>query len=132
MDIQRLKQLLRQITEYSQMINLHPNKATDVNFEICWVRVDLDAADFYRTELVGIVKEYPNPRKLMNDASCIEVGQQLGGEDGQEMAFRLFALGYKLGWWELLTPDLVLHRESWQGIALARQGGISISGFNLH
>jgi len=90
------------------------------------VGVDKDKANERRQDLIDILNEYPNPERLKGGPSYIEVGAEVGD---QGMAFKLFAVGQVLGFWDIITPARM-------GITgpmadqMAGQGFVMITGFN--
>jgi hypothetical protein len=60
------------------------------------------AAEEHREELIEVLRSYPQPDRLAGGPSYIEVGGEIGSQDG---AFRLFALGQALGLWHVITPE---------------------------
>lgn len=61
-----------------------------VDLEFLVIGVDKAAAEKHRTELISILKTYPDPDRLAGGPSYIEVGAEIGD---QGAAFQLFALG---------------------------------------
>lgn len=78
-----------------------PAELTKVDVEFMVVGVDKDLAATFKEELVRIMTTYPKLERLAGGPSYIEVGGELGSQDG---ALRLFALGEVLGLWKVLTP----------------------------
>jgi hypothetical protein len=83
----------------------HQNEALPhlekVDVEFMVIGVDKTLAEKNRAELISILKTYPNPSRLAQGPSYIEVGAEIGD---QGMAFQLFALGKVLGLWKVITP----------------------------
>ena len=95
----------------------------DCHFMI--IGVNKAKAEEVRDELVLLLYDYPGSR-LAEGLSFIEVGGMLGD---QEMAFRLFALGKVLGFWEIITPEFLGVIGS-DADELAGSGMIFTSGYN--
>ena len=96
----------------------------DVHFMI--IGVNRKRAEQYKYEIIKILKNYPdNSNPLKNGPSYIHVGAVL---DNQEKAFRLFALGKVLGFWQVFTPE-VLGIKGEEANHLAGLGFVYISGF---
>ena len=89
------------------------------------VGVKKDEAQKLREELVRVLEEYPQPDRLAQGPSYIEVGGVVGSQDS---ALRLFALGESLGFWFVLTPETIGYTGA-QANYLADKGFVMISGF---
>jgi hypothetical protein len=96
----------------------------DVEFEI--IGVHKATAEHHRDELVKLLQDYPEPDRLAAGPSYIEVGATIGS---QSNAFRLFAVGKVLGFWDVITPAL-FGMSGDQARQMAGNGFIMISGFN--
>jgi len=96
-----------------------------IDMEMLVIGVDRAKAQQHRDELVSILREYPEPERLANGPSYIEVGAVIGD---QGAAFQLFALGQVLDFWQVITPTkLGLTGET--AMEAAGRGFIMISGF---
>jgi len=84
---------MRHVSESSdEIVDLH-FIAVGVN------RVEADRRrDEFREEMQNYVRAHP---RFLQGTSYIEVGGEIGD---QELAFRLFALGKVLGFWDLIGP----------------------------
>ena len=89
------------------------------------VGVRKDRAQELRRDLVNLLGQYPQPDRLSQGPSYIEIGEVVGGQD---RALRLFALGESLGLWKVITPEKlgITGREADE---LAGRGMVMISGF---
>lgn len=96
----------------------------DVSFVV--IGVEKQTAEEIRPGLIEILDAYPQPERLKGGPSYIEVGAELGSQDA---AFRLFALGQVLGFWEVITPEKLGITGS-QARELAGMGMVMISGYN--
>jgi hypothetical protein len=81
---------------------VHDREKVDVVFFT--VGVDKAVAERRRPELEAVLAEYPEPDRLIQGPSFIEVGAVVGD---QEMALRLFGLGKALGMWDVITPAVM-------------------------
>lgn len=96
-----------------------------VDMEFLVIGVDKTAAEAHRDELVEILKTYPEPERLANGPSYIEVGAVIGD---QGAAFQLFALGKVLELWGVVTPaSMGITGE--QAHMMAGQGFIMMTGW---
>ena len=91
------------------------------------IGVNKQKAEQYREELIGILKEYPEPERLAGGPSYIEVGGMLGD---QGAAFQLFALGEVLGLWKVITGKM-LGMDDETARQMAGSGMVMISGFKI-
>ena len=91
------------------------------------VGVDKTKAEQHRSELIEILKTYPDPDRLAGGPSYIEVGGVIGD---QGAAFQLFAIGQVLGFWKVITPE-TLGFNSEVGSKMAGNGYVMISGFEV-
>ena len=66
------------------------------------VAVHRKNAEKWKDKLISILKELPRPNKTGMIYNYINVGAIVGG---QNIAFRLFALGEFLGLWRIQTPQ---------------------------
>lgn len=95
--------------------------------DLCFIEIGVDkaAAERHRDELISMLKAWPNPDRLADGPSYIEVGAEIGD---QGAAFQLFALGQVLGLWRVITPELLgLTGEAAR--QAAGSGYIMITGF---
>lgn len=90
------------------------------------VGVDKEIAEQYREELIDILKTYPQLERLAGGPSYIEVGGVMGSQEG---AFRLFAVGQVLKFWDVITPK-TLGFTGAEADSLAGKGYVMISGFH--
>jgi hypothetical protein len=65
------------------------------------VGVERMKAELHREEFRDLVKAMPDYSTLADGPSYIAVGGMLGS---QSLAFRFFALGQALGFWDVITP----------------------------
>ena len=96
-----------------------------VDLEFLVVGVDRAKAKVRKDELVSILKTYPNPERLADGPSYIEVGAQIGD---QGAAFQLFALGKVLGIWDVITPT-TMGFEGDEARMMAGNGFVMCTGF---
>jgi hypothetical protein len=89
------------------------------------VGVDKPAAEQRKDELVAILQNYPEPPRLAQGSSYIEIGAWIGSQDA---ALRLFALGEVLGLWRVITPAL-FGMSGDEAREAAGVGFIMVSGF---
>jgi len=95
----------------------------DVHFIV--VGVDKAKATQIKDELVAILKTYPQPERLANGPSYIEVGGEIGD---QGAALKLFALGKVLDLWDVITPKKLGFTKT-QASQMAGSGFVMMSGF---
>ena len=91
-----------QVTEIYAMP--HESESKDLEMVDCHfitVGVDKAKAKARKGELINLLKSYPQPERLAQGPSYIEVGGVIGD---QGAAFQLFALGQALGLWNIITP----------------------------
>lgn len=107
----------------------HESQAKDniekVDCHFITVGVNKAKAEQYKDELIGILKTYPQPERLADGPSYIEVGGEIGD---QGAAFQLFALGKVLGLWDIITPAR-LGITGPEADRMAGMGFVMISGF---
>ena len=77
------------------------NNLEKIDCHFIVVGVEKATTEKYRQELIDILNEYPNMERLKGGPSYIEVGAEIGD---QGMAFKLFAAGQVLGFWQVMTP----------------------------
>lgn len=147
MNIQQLQTILRatttvfrkgeEITEETvgnvNVINVyampHVSKAPrglemiDVEFMV--VGVNKAEAQKRQGELIATLRDYPEPERLANGPSFIEVGAHVGSQDN---ALRLFALGQVLGLWTVVTPAMMRIPPQGRRDA-AGQGFLFVTGY---
>ena len=103
------------------------NSVEKVDCHFIVVGVDKVKAEGYREELTAILETYPQPERLAGELSYIEMGGVFG-DQGQEVAFQLFAVGQVLGFWQVLTPE-VMGITGPTARQMAGAGMVTISGF---
>ena len=96
-----------------------------IDVEFITIGVDKGKAETQRDSLVGILRTYPDPQRLAQGPSYIEVGAELGD---QGLALQLFALGKALGLWDIITPAS-LGFSGDEARDLAGRGFVMITGF---
>jgi hypothetical protein len=99
---------------------------TLVDVVFLWVAVHKAKAAAHRDDLMSILIDYPQPERLRNGPSYIEVGAVIGD---QGAAFRLFALGEVLGLWKVITPAVLGITDPTKVQDLAGGGMVMMSGF---
>jgi len=119
----------KNVTVQEFYIMPHVDEAKDlemVDVHFMQVGVNRVVAIKNRAELITILDGYePRPHPLKEGPSYIEVGAVIGD---QEAAFRLFALGQVLGFWEVMTPERIgITGEAADD--LAGRGLIMITGY---
>jgi hypothetical protein len=72
-----------------------------VDVEFLAIGVDRTRAEARQAELLAVLAGYPEPDRLAEGPSYIEVGAAVGD---QGAAFQFFALGKVLGLWDVVTP----------------------------
>ena len=82
-------------------------------------------AESHRDELLAWCRAYPEPNRLAGGPSYIEIGAIIGSQDD---AFRLFALGQHLDFWEVITPEL-LGLSGADARTVAGRGFVMITGW---
>lgn len=90
------------------------------------VVVDKSRAEQYRTDLIKILRDYPEPERLADDPSYIELAPNLEME--QEGTLRLMALGKTLGIWNVISAKR-LGMDDATARQMAGQGFLMISGY---
>lgn len=90
------------------------------------VGVNKYLAESRKEELISLLKTYPDQERLKGGPGYIEVGGVVGDQGD---AFRLFALGEVLGFWEVVTPGR-LGIKGEDAKMMAGRGGVMITGFN--
>lgn len=96
-----------------------------VDMEFLHIGVDKAKAFLLRAELIGILNTYPQPARLAEGPSYIEVGAMIGD---QGAAFQLFALGKVLRLWDVITPGR-LGITGKDAAAMAGAGFVMITGY---
>jgi len=92
------------------------------------VVVDRARAEQYRADLTRILRDYPQPERLSEGPSYIELAPNLEME--QESALRLMALGKTLGIWDVVNAK-TLGMDGATARQMAGQGFLMISGYKL-
>lgn len=92
------------------------------------VVVDKTKAEHYKSDLIKILKEYPQPDRLAGGPSYIELAPNLGME--QEGALRVMALGKMLGLWDILSGK-TLGASDKETLEMAGSGFLMISGYEI-
>lgn len=107
-------------------------EAVDCHFIV--VGVNKAKALERKAELIEILRNWPDefqgfpiPR-LGEELTYITVGAVVGSQGG---AFLLFALGQVLGFWKVLTPEIVLGTTGQVADLLAGRGYITINEFKI-
>ena len=90
------------------------------------VVVDRARAERYRADLTRILRDYPQPERLVGGPSYIELAPNL--EMQQEGALRLMALGKTLGMWDVMSAK-TLGMDDATARQMAGQGFLMISGY---
>ena len=96
-----------------------------VDLHFITVGVNAAMAGRYKSELIELMKSYPDQTELQSGPSYITVAATIGS---QTKALQLFALGHTLKLWEVITPK-THHMEGEAAERMARQGGIWMTGF---
>ena len=96
-----------------------------VDLHFITVGVEKAAAERHRAELMSILETYPEPERLAGGPSYIEVAAAVGD---QGAALQLFALGYTLGLWTIITPER-LGISGAEATEMAGRGLVMITGF---
>ncbi len=96
-----------------------------VDCEFLVIGVDRKKAEEHRSDLIEIMNDYPEPKRLAGGPSYIEVGGVIGD---QGATFQLFALGKVLGLWNVITPTLLGFTEK-EARQMAGQGFVFMSGY---
>lgn len=133
MDIGRLDLLIRRCLWSGPRIatTADPPKGmqlVSVHFHV----VGLDKAECLRSrnELILILNEYPEPERLAQGPSYIELGAEMGD---QMMALMVMAIGMAIGeaadLWTVITPK-TLHIGGAAADDLAGKGFVMISGYH--
>jgi len=90
--------------------------------------VDKTKAEEKKSELETILKDYPEPSRLQQGPSYIEIAPNIGLE--QESALRLMAVGEVLGMWKVLSAkNLGLDDE--KALEMAGYGFLNISDYKI-
>ncbi len=90
------------------------------------VVVDRARAELYRTDLTKILRDYPQPERLAEGPSYIELAPNLEME--QESALRLMALGKTLEMWDVVSAK-IFGMDDAKARQMAGQGFLMISGY---
>lgn len=97
-----------------------------VNLTLVSVAV-LPVAATHRSELIDILRSYPEPERMEGGPSYIEVGGVIGD---QGLALRLFALGHVLKLWRVITPE-TLGVDGEEAKTMAGIGYVMINGYDV-
>jgi hypothetical protein len=89
--------------------------------------VDKARARHYESDLKRILEGYPQPERLAEGLSYVEIAPNLGME--QEGAFRLMALGKTLGLWDILSAK-TFGMDDKRALEFASRGFLMTSGYN--
>lgn len=92
------------------------------------VAVDRARAERYRADLTRILQDYPQPERLAEGPSYIELAPNLGLE--QEGALRFMALGKTLEMWNIMSAK-TLGMNDYVARQMAGQGFLMISGYDI-
>lgn len=106
----------------------HESEANGVELVDCHfikVGVNKEAAERNRAAFIEVLSTYPNPDRLASGPSYIEVGGEVGSQDG---ALQMFALGKVLGLWDVITPAM-FGIEGEQADQMAGAGYVMMSGY---
>ncbi len=97
-----------------------------VDLVLLKVGVRAEIAEKHKASLIEFLRTYPQPERLAQGPSYIEVGAEIGD---QGMALALFAVGHVLGLWKIITPMTmgVMGEDARQ---MAGAGFVMISGFD--
>lgn len=96
-------------------------------FDLHFIKVGVrpGKAEARKGELLEWLRAYPEPQRLADGPSYIEIGAIIGQQDA---AFCLFALGAHLELWSIITPE-TLHLEGALADEAAGRGFLMISGW---
>ncbi len=92
------------------------------------VLVDREKAEQRKSDLEGILAEYPQPDRLAGGPSYIELSPNCGLE--QEGGLRLMALGKVLGLWDVVSGKSFGLGEA-ETLELAGNGLLMITGYGV-
>ena len=84
------------------------------------IAVDIPKAEAHRDAFVDELKAYPEPERLAEGCSYLQLGAVVGSHD---VALRVLAVGKALGLWEVVTPAK-MGFEGRQADQLAERGMI--------
>lgn len=96
-----------------------------VDLLLLTVGVDKALAEERKTELVSLLREWPDPDMLKRGPSYIHIGGVIGD---QGTAFQLMAIGKVLGLWDIITAE-TMGADREQAVQAAGSGWVMISGF---
>lgn len=96
-----------------------------VDLLLLTVGVDKALAEERKTELVSLLREWPDPDMLKRGPSYIHIGGVIGD---QGTAFQLMAIGKMLGLWDIITAE-TMGADREQAVQAAGSGWVMISGF---
>ena len=103
-----------------------PKNLVLVDLVFISVGVNKEKAEAKKNDLIEWLKNYPEPERLAEGPSYIELGATIGD---QQTALCLIALGDVLGLWKAITP-MTLGIVGDQAKELAGKGLIMLSGFS--
>jgi len=105
----------------------HQRQFTGPQIDVHFMQVGIftEHAERCRSELVTLLADYPQPERLAQGLSYIELGGVLGD---QGLALCLLALGEFLGFWQVITPA-VLGITGADADVLAGGGMVMASGY---
>jgi hypothetical protein len=110
---------------YPHVSNADTEALIDVHF--VWIAVDVPEAEKHADEFDRLLHDYPQPNRLQQGPSYIELGAVLGD---QELAFRFIAVGAALRRWTVIIPE-TLGITGPEAAALAGSGMVMLSPFHL-
>ncbi len=101
----------------------------DVHFFTCVVNTV--SAETHRGRLMELLAGYPwgetGLRALIDGPNYLEVGAALGD---QGAALRLFGLGQVLGFWKVVTPQLLGYSDAGEAEEVAGMGLVLVTGYS--
>lgn len=112
-------------------INLSPHESEarpdleKVDLILLTVGVDKERAEQRKTELIGMLRDWPDEDMLARGPSYIHLGGVMGD---QGTAFQLMAMGKVLNLWDIITGE-TMGADRDRAIELAGLGWVMISGF---
>lgn len=148
MDINRLHEILRETTHpfrkgaeviehdvgkvhvteiYDMPHEAEHSSPTLIKIDCHFITVGVDTvkAAFHKREFINLLRDYPQPERLADGPSYIEVGGVIGD---QQAAFQMFALGESLDLWKVITPK-TLGVEGVEADKMAGAGYVMMSGW---
>lgn len=118
-----------QVREIYLMPHVSDATADDIEMVDCHflvIGVDKRRIEQHRAELIEILATYPEPERLAEGPSFIEVGAVIGD---QGAAFQLFALGEVLGLWKVVTPARLGITDKAKADHMAGGGLVLMTGY---